>query len=486
MKRPAADGGVLPVSEWARRELGFEADERQRAVLDCRAEQVLLCCARQWGKTTVAALKALHTGLFRPGSRVLVVAPGERQGQIFLEAAEPFLARLGMRARAGRRHRVSIVLPNGSDIVAVPAKAGRIRGFRRISLMIVDEAAQVPDDALAAAAPALMAAKGSLWLMSTPHGQAGQFYEAWAHGGEDWTRFQVKATDCTRYRAEELERFARVFGVSQMRQEYLCEFLPAGGQLIDRALVERAVSETPRPMPEGLGWTAKVPAEVRYFVGVDLGMRRDPTAIAVLRREVRRTGRRNPVDWEEMLETVMTLEEVRKADLLTPYADVGQMLDRLLRDLPGQARKVVVVDATGVGDPVVQMLKAAGLEARLEPVVLTNGEREGHLPHAASVPRRALLENLRRMLEVEMFTMRPGLAGREELTRELTSLGAAGYRGHDDMAFALALAAWGARPKAWVGEVGEVLDIPISPRFTGPPVNLPGRGNWWMDPERRR
>ncbi len=485
-ERAAAAAGVPRVSEWARAALGFEGDETQRAVMDCEAEQVLLCCPRQWGKTSVAVVKGLHRGLFHPGSRVLVVAPGERQGQLFLEAADPFLARLGLKARANRRHRVSIELPNGSDLVAVPAEAGRIRGFRKISLMIVDEAAQVDDDAFAAAAPARMAAKGALWLMSTPFGQAGQFYESWAHGGEDWARFSVKATESARYEAETVVKFERMFGTSLMKQEYLCEFLPAGGQLIDRELVERAVSETPRPMAEGLGWTEKAPAEVRYFVGVDLGLRHDPTAVAVLRREVRRTGRRNPVNWEDELETVMTLEEVRKVELLTPYAEVGRMLDGLLRALPAEARKVVVVDATGAGDPVVEMLRAERLEATLQPVVLTGGERVSRLPHAATVPRRALLENLRRMLEVGLFTMKPGLRGLEELTREVTSLGAEGYRGHDDMAFALALAAWGARPKAWVGEVGEVLDAPISPRFTGPKANERRKGAWWMDPERRR
>jgi hypothetical protein len=78
------------------------------------------------------------------------------------------------------------------------------------------------------------------------------------------------------------------------------------------------------------------------------------------------------------------------------------------------------------------------------------------------------------------------LAELEGLTRELTSLGAAGYRGHDDMAFALALAMWAARPQAWVGPVGEDLGIPIVPQFSGPRINwLPGqRPAWFMEPER--
>lgn len=490
MKKATMVVRVPRVAEWARGVLGFEADETQRAVLDCEADQMLLCCTRQWGKTTVAAIKALHTAMFRPGSRVLVVAPGERQGHVFLEAMEPFLPALGMRSRAGRRHRVSLALPNGSDMVAVPARAATIRGFRKISLLIVDEAAQVADDVFAAAAPARIAARGALWLLSTPFGQAGQFYEAWAHGGEDWARFLVKATDCGRIPEEEIRRYERTHGQMAMRQELLCEFLPAGGQLIDRGLVERAITETARPMGEEFGWTKRKAPEVKYFVGVDLGMRRDPTAIAVLKREVRAAGRRDPVSLEWVMETVMTLERVERVPLETPYADVGRVLDGLLRSLPchlpGGASKVVAIDATGAGDPVVAQLKAARLEATLEPVVLTGGQRENRLPHAVSVPRRFLLENLRRALEVGLFTIRPGLPELEGLTRELTSLGAAGYRGHDDMAFALALAMWAARPQAWVGPVGEDLGIPIVPQFSGPRINLMAgqRPGWFMEPER--
>jgi hypothetical protein len=395
-----------------------------------------------------------------------------------------------MRARAGRRHRVSLALPNGSDIVAVPARAATIRGFRKIALLIVDEAAQVPDDVFIAAEPARFAARGALWLLSTPFGQAGRFYEAWTHEGEEWARFVVKATDCERIPEEEIRRYGRMHGEMAMRQELLCEFLPAGGQLIGRELVERAIAEKARPWPEELGWTKRMAPEVKYFIGVDLGLRRDPTAMAVLRREVRGTGRRDPVSLEWAMETVMTLERVERVPLETPYADVGGVLRGLLQSLPcplpGGASKVVAIDATGAGDPVVAQLKAERLEATLQPVVLTGGQRENRLPHAASVPRRFLLENLRRALEVGLFTMRPGLAELEGLTRELTSLGAAGYRGHDDMAFALALAMWAARPQAWVGPVGEDLGIPIVPQFSGPRINwLPGqRPAWFMEPER--
>ncbi len=46
---------------------------------------------------------------------------------------------------------------------------------------------------------------GDLWLMRTPWGRAGFFYEAWEHGGPRWKRVAVPATECGRISAEFLE-----------------------------------------------------------------------------------------------------------------------------------------------------------------------------------------------------------------------------------------------------------------------------------------
>ncbi|MEO6758822.1 MAG: hypothetical protein ABIO24_05165, partial [Saprospiraceae bacterium] len=46
---------VPTVSEWAKEHLKFEADKIQQSVLDHDAHRLILCCARQWGKTTIVA-----------------------------------------------------------------------------------------------------------------------------------------------------------------------------------------------------------------------------------------------------------------------------------------------------------------------------------------------------------------------------------------------------------------------------------------------
>jgi hypothetical protein len=46
---------------------------------------------------------------------------------------------------------------------------------------------------------------GEFWMMSTPYGKRGYFYEEWECGGDRWKRVFVPATECPRIRNEFLE-----------------------------------------------------------------------------------------------------------------------------------------------------------------------------------------------------------------------------------------------------------------------------------------
>ena len=57
----------------------------------------------------------------------------------------------------------------------------------------------------------LAVSRGKLWLLSTPHGKRGFFYEMWKAGGRGWMRIRVPATECPRisqrFLAEERPEF---------------------------------------------------------------------------------------------------------------------------------------------------------------------------------------------------------------------------------------------------------------------------------------
>ena len=234
--------------EFVRSRLGFVPDPKQELLLRGRVRRGLLNCSRQWGKSTITAATAVHRAYTVPESLVVVLSPTARQSGEFLRKAAGFARRLGIRARGDGDNDISLQFPSGSRIVGLPGVESTVRGFSAVSLMLIDEAARVNDDLYKAVRPMLAVGDGDLWLMSTPRGQRGFFYEEWAHGGDRWERVSVPASECPRIRAEFLEEERAVLGEQWFRQEYCCEFLDTEGSLFDAELVRKAINYDLEPM----------------------------------------------------------------------------------------------------------------------------------------------------------------------------------------------------------------------------------------------
>jgi hypothetical protein len=235
-------------AQWARERLGFEPDERQTEVLRTEAKRAILNCTRQWGKSTVGAAKAVHRAYWRPGSTVLVASPTERQSAELVIKARTMLGRLGIRPRGDGSSGVSAMLPNGSRIVALPGVEGNIRGYSAVSLLLIDEASMVQRAMYMALRPMLAVGGGDLWLMSTPRGKQGFFYETWEHGGDEWFRMSVPATECPRISKAHLEEERRAMGSQIFEQEYMCGFVENGAALFGRHVVEAAIDDDLEPL----------------------------------------------------------------------------------------------------------------------------------------------------------------------------------------------------------------------------------------------
>lgn len=236
----------MSVSEFARARFGWEPDPMQKVVLDSKSKRAILNCSRQWGKSTVSAAKAVHRAFTEAGSLVLVASPTERQSAEFIRKAAEFVVQLGLRARGDGDQPLSLAFPNGSRIVGLPGTEGTVRGFSAVSLLLIDEASRVPDAMYKALRPMLAVKNGDLWLMSTPYGQRGFFWDAWTNGGDKWHRISVPATQCPRISATFLEDEREELGSLWFAQEYLCTFVDNGSSWFARGLVERAmVDEEP-------------------------------------------------------------------------------------------------------------------------------------------------------------------------------------------------------------------------------------------------
>ena len=241
--------GDTNANRFARRRLGFRPDERQAELLASRAQRVILNCTRQWGKTSVTAARAVFEAWSKKGSLTLVVSPSERQSGELVRKARRFAAMVEGKIRGDGQNRCSLLFGNGSRIVGVPSREDTIRGFSAVSLLLVDEASRVEDELYDAVKPMLAVSNGSLWLMSTPNGKRGFFWEEWSKGGPEWKRVCVPATECPRISKEFLERErARAWREEWFRQEYLCEFLDSDECCFPRQLIENAFSDEVRPV----------------------------------------------------------------------------------------------------------------------------------------------------------------------------------------------------------------------------------------------
>ncbi len=117
----------LDAVRFVRLRFGFEADEQQSKVLRCGASRLLLCCSRQWGKSSTAAALAAHRAMTEREALVLCVSPTLRQSAEFVRKVCGYLRTAEEKFSGGR---LAVYLPNGSRVVALPGQEANVRGPR--------------------------------------------------------------------------------------------------------------------------------------------------------------------------------------------------------------------------------------------------------------------------------------------------------------------------------------------------------------------
>jgi len=222
--------------------MGLEPDPWQARFLRSASPRVLLNCARQAGKSTMAATLAVHTALYEPKSLVLLLSPSLRQSQELFKKALFGYHQVGAPVGLKTESSLRLELGNGSRIVSLPGSGDTVRGFSGIKLLIVDEAARVPGDLYLSVRPLLAVSWGRLLALSTPFETRGWWYEAW-RSEEPWERYQVPATECPRIAPSFLEEKRRTMGEWWFAQECDCQFLDGQTQPFGRKEIDRAFEE---------------------------------------------------------------------------------------------------------------------------------------------------------------------------------------------------------------------------------------------------
>jgi hypothetical protein len=228
------------------RSIAFEPDEWQAEALRSETPRQLYNASRQSGKSTVAAILTIHTALYTLGSLSLLLSPTLRQSQEVFKKCMSLYRAADSSVTPKSETALTLTLENGSWIVSLPGKEGTVRGYSGVRLLVIDEAARVPDELYASVRPMLAVSAGRLVALSTPFGTRGWWYEAW-RGGEAWERYEVPVTDVPRINPTFLEEERRTLGEWWFEQEYMCQFLDAETQAFRREDIDRTFDEEVEP-----------------------------------------------------------------------------------------------------------------------------------------------------------------------------------------------------------------------------------------------
>jgi hypothetical protein len=397
-------------------DLGYTPHDGQLEVHRSTAHRRVVACGVRWGKTLCAAMEGLAAAL-EPKDRSMgwVVAPT-------YDLADKVFRELLLLIGTHLRHRVVVLKESERRIVLRNMGGGlsEIRGKsadNSVSLLgegldwlIVDEAARLkPSVWQSHLSQRLIDRRGWALLISTPKGK-GWFHELFQRGqrGEaDHASWNHPSWNNPHLDRELIEQERTRLPERVFEQEYCGRFIEGSGAVF-RGVRECATGE----------WKPPRIGEV-YAGGLDLAKVEDFTVLSILnlKRELVFVDRFHRIDW------ALQVQRIKKATWRFH-------------------KTYVLVDSTGVGEPVFEALRMA--DCYVKPYSLT----------AAS--KAALINNLAMMIEQQQIVLpRPDLwpEGIDELESFQYSVTDSGHVKteapsgiHDDCVISLGLAAWTVRP----------------------------------------
>lgn len=238
---------ALDPGAFAAEALGLELDDWQREVIASTGKRDLLNVTRQGGKSTAAAVLALHEALYRPGSLTILVSPSQRQSSELFRKVTELRERLPTQPGLSEDNKLSATVKGGGRVISLPGSEATIRGFSGATLIVEDEASRVDDALYFSIRPMLAVKNGRLILMSTPFGKRGHFWNEWDQG-INWQRVEVPATRVPRISPGFLEEERSSLGDWWFSQEYECQFRESTDSVFSHAVVMGALSDDVKPL----------------------------------------------------------------------------------------------------------------------------------------------------------------------------------------------------------------------------------------------
>lgn len=299
----------------------FSLDPWQKEFVDYVGDIALLS-PRQHGKSEAAAAKAAEFAVKTPNRNVMIVSVTEDQAIELLTKCFIYIdANYKKRVKMGKDRPTKSVLKltNGSIIrtKAVGQSGYSVLGFTN-HMLIVDEAAMVPEAIWESLTPTLLTTGGSMVLLSTPHGRKGFFFQAFTDPDLGFKTIRVKLGDLekrpisktwTQFRKDKMalriESERKRMSEREFKQQYLAEFVDDLGQFFPDDTIRKAMIQQ----------RLEISREGRdFFLGVDVArMGDDACTFEIVERRGELLVHRENIVWRKQLLSEVT-EKIKLLD----------------------------------------------------------------------------------------------------------------------------------------------------------------------------
>jgi hypothetical protein len=361
-------------------------------------------CGRRWGKTYACINELVKFGWENPNTISWWVAPTYKQSRIaFRILTSNFKAAIA----SSTKNPMEIYWKSGGITQFNSAdQPDNLRG-EGVSFMVVDEAAMIPEEVWTEVLrPTLSDRQGRAIIVSTPKGM-NWFHALWVRGQDPefpaYESWQFPTSSNPYILPEEIKEVQETLPSDAFRQEYLAEFLEDGAGVF-RGIKQCIQGQLEEPKPGGeyvIGWDVAKHADFSVMICLD-----------IKRNHVVAFDRFNQVDYSLQLNRLETMAKKYKA--------------------------YVLMDSTGVGDPLLEQVRQRGIA--VDGYSFTNTSKQ------------QLIQNLAVMIERQEISYPDISVLIHELMiyqYEITKAGNVRYNApdgyHDDAVIALALAAWVAK-----------------------------------------
>lgn len=382
----------------------------QQEIMDCSARFQVLDAGRRYGKTKVGAKKALKRArvskqmVWWVAPTYKVVKRGYRE--VLRQLPDGVLTHTPPQDSAFDAGR-SVILrfKNGSRMEFYSAERPEGMLGEGVDFAVLDEAAIMPKHIWEQTVrPTLMDRQGSAMFISTPRGR-NWFYYLWLRGQDkdhaEYVSWKHPTSDNPYIADEEIEEMRESMPLIIFQQEVLAEFIASAGSVFrfnDDIVV------------------ARQRAGGHVVVGVDLAKSNDFTVF-----DAARADDREPCGYDRFNDVSWPVQRNR----------LKSFVRKLVNE--GATHVTLVMDSTGVGDPFVDDMEAAGYD--VVPINFTKTKQHMVMQLAKDLEDGFVRLGPERREEFENYTYKVTDAGR-------FTYGAPEGQ-HDDVVSAKMLQHWG-------------------------------------------